>query len=168
MNRGAMIVVGLTAMLAACGVPPIRSDTGYLGTWSRGNTRSISIVAITRVDGRWLFRWTKRSYDGKYSILCDWDGHCEEKLNGQLVATYAIATRYDDATGRLLTDTVEDRRIPEKQTFRYTDVMEVQDAGQTLWNYTVERDGRRFEGSERPRRSFAKVADGIAEPPRAP
>jgi len=168
MTRSAMIVVGMAAMLAACGVPPMVSDTGYLGTWSRGNERSVSIVAITRVEDRWLFRWTKRSYDGKFSILCDWHGHCEEKLNGRLVATYAIATRYDDTTGMLSTDTVEDRQVPEKRTFRYTDVMEVKDAGQTLWNYTVERDGQHFKGSERPQRSFAKVADGIAEPPRAP
>ena len=168
MKRSAMIVVGTAGLVAACGVPPMRSDTGYLGTWSRGNERSVSIVAITRVEDRWLFRWTKRTFDGKFAILCDWDGHCEEKLNGRLVATYAIATRYDAATRKLYTDTVEERSIPEHQTFRYTDVMEVKDDGQTLWNYTVERDGRHFEGTERPQRSFAKVADGIAEPPRAP
>ena len=61
MTRSAMIVVGMAAMLAACGVPPMVSDTGYLGTWSRGNERSVSIVAITRVEDRGLFRWTKRS-----------------------------------------------------------------------------------------------------------
>ncbi|HEX4825664.1 MAG TPA: hypothetical protein VFV19_15285 [Candidatus Polarisedimenticolaceae bacterium] len=159
-------VLAIVSLLGACGVPPTISDTGYRGTWRRGNDRNVSIVAITRVGERWLFRWTKRSFDGKYSILCDWNGHCEEKLNGQLVATYAITTRYDDA--KLYTDTVEERLIPDKQTFRYTDVMEVKDDGMTLWNYTLDRDGNHYEGAGRPQRSFAKVADGIAEPPRAP
>jgi hypothetical protein len=154
--------------LAACHLPPMVSDTGYRGTWSRRNDRGVSIVAIAEVEGAWMFRWTKRSFDGKFTILCDWKGRCEERLSGQLVATYAIATRYDAASGKLYTDTVEERTIPEKQTFRYTDVMEVRDGGRTLWNYTIERDGRHYEGPERPQRSFSKVANGIAEPPRAP
>src|SRR5262249_21546538 len=115
MRARAWIVRGTMAcaLFASCGVPPMISDTGYVGTWKRGNDRSVSIVAIAHREGQWLFRWTKRSFDGKYAILCDWHGRCEETLNGQLVATYAIATRFDEATGKLFTDTVEDRTIPE-------------------------------------------------------
>jgi hypothetical protein len=162
-----MGVFGLAAAaLAACGLPPMLSDTGYRGTWSRGNDRNVSIVAITEVDGRPRFRWTKRSFDGKFTVLCDWDGHCEERLNGVLDAAYTITARYDPATGKLYTDTVEDRVVPEKQTFRYTDVMEVTDGGLTLWNYTTERNGQHYEGNARPMRSFSKVANGVADPPR--
>ena len=89
------------AMLSACGLPPMISDTGYRGTWSRGNDRNVSIVAIIEIDGRWFFRWTKRSFDRKFTVLCDWGGRCEERLNGNLLATYAITTRYDPAARTL-------------------------------------------------------------------
>ena len=153
-------------VLSSCGLPPMISDTGYRGTWSRGNDRNASIVAISEVNGRWFFRWTKRSFDRKFTVLCDWDGRCEERLNGELVATYAITTRFDASSGTLLTDTVEERMIPNKMTLRYTDVMEVKDNGRTLWNYTTERDGQRFDGAARPMRSFTKVANSVADPPR--
>jgi len=153
------------AVLSSCGLPPMISDTGYRGTWSRGNDRNVSIVAIAEVDGRWFFRWTKRSFDRKFTVLCDWEGRCEEKLNGNLLATYAITTRYDEQSGVLSTETLEERMLPDKQTFRYTDVMEVKDTGRTLWNYTIERDGQHYEGTARPQRSFSKVANSVADPP---
>lgn len=161
---GFVLALGLLAA-AGCHMPPTVSDTGYKGTWSRGNDRNVSIVAIAEVDGHLKFRWTKRSFDGKLVILCDWDGRCEERLNGTLVATYAIRTRLDEA-GKLYTDTVEERVIPDEQTFRYTDVMEVDDHGLTLWNYTVDRDGQHYEGMGRPKRSFSKVSNSVADPPR--
>jgi hypothetical protein len=163
--RGLGASVLVAGMLSACGLPPMISNTGYCGTWSRGNDRNVSIVAIVQAGGRYRFRWTKRSFDGKLAITCDWDGRCEERLNRALVATYAIATSYDAQTGVLSTETVEDRIVPTKQTFRYTDVMEVKDGGLTLWNYTTERDGQRYENSARPMRSFSKVADSVADPP---
>ena len=154
-------------MLSSCGLPPMISDTGYRGTWSRGNTRNVSIVAIAEVGGRWFFRWTKRSFDGKLTILCDWDSRCEERLDGKLIATYTITTRYDAASNVLSTDTLEERIAPAKQTFRYSDVMEVGDQGRTLWNFTTDRDGQHYEGIGRPKRSFTKIANSVADPPRA-
>jgi hypothetical protein len=155
--------IAAVSALAACGLPPMVSDTGYLGTWSRGNDRNVSIVAIARSGDRWWFRWTKRSFDGKLSVLCGWDGHCEEHLLGELVATYDITTRYED--GKLCTDTIEKRLAPEPTTLQYTDVMEVTDGGRTLWNYTSDRNGEHYEGMARPMRSFSKVADAVVDPP---
>lgn len=159
-------LIAALSSLPGCGLPPMVSDTGLRGTWSRGNARNVSIVAITEVGGRWYFRWTKRSVDGKLSVLCDWDGRCDERLNGKQVATYEIATTYDAATGTLSTRTVERRTIPEEHTYQYTDVMEVTDSGRTLFNYTTERDGQVYEGKDGPQRSFSKVSNGIADPPR--
>jgi hypothetical protein len=161
------MAAALFAALTACGLPPMISDTGYRGTWSRGNDRNVSIVAIAEVGGTWLFRWTKRSFDGQYSILCDWDGACAEWLEGKRIATYTIKTRYDAETSRLFTDTVEERQVPVQRTYRYTDVMEVTDGGRTLWNYTTDRDGEHFAEGARPQRSFTKIADSVADPPRA-
>src|SRR5258705_11107985 len=70
-----VLAIALAAtMLSACDLPPMLSDTGYRGTWQRGNVRNISLVAITEVGGRWYFRWTKRSFDGRLTVLCEWDG----------------------------------------------------------------------------------------------
>ncbi|HJQ97575.1 MAG TPA: hypothetical protein VJ826_04620 [Candidatus Polarisedimenticolaceae bacterium] len=156
--------IAALSALAACGLPPMLSDTGYLGTWSRGNDRNVSIVAIAQSGDRWLLRWTKRSFDGKLSVLCGWDGHCEERLLGELVATYDITTRYED--GKLCTDTIEKRTVPEVTTLQYTDVMEVTDGGRTLWNYTSDRNGEHYEGMARPMRSFSKVANAVVDPPK--
>ena len=87
-------------------------------------------------------------------------------MNGKLLATYAITTRYDAPSGRLSTDTLEERMDPDKQTIRNTDVMEVKDNGRTLWNYTVDRDGQHYDGTARPMRSFTKIANSVADPPR--
>jgi hypothetical protein len=165
MSRALVPPLAALAALAAgaCGLPPMVSDTGYLGTWSRGNDRNVSIVAIAREGDRWLFRWTKRSLDGQYVVLCDWDGRCEETFRGKVIARYRITTRFEN--GSLHTDTVEERTFPEPLNSQFTDVMEVTDGGRTLWNYTIERDGETYEGMARPKRSFTKVADAVLEPP---
>ena len=51
MNVTAMF---LAAACTACSLPPMISDTGYRGTWSRGNVRNVSIVAIAEVEGRFV------------------------------------------------------------------------------------------------------------------
>jgi hypothetical protein len=162
---GALLVSGI--LPAACGLPPMVSDTGYKGTWRRGTGPQGSIVAITQVGDRWYFRWTMRDPAGRRSVLCDWEGRCEERYKDQPVATYTISSRLDPATGKLTTDTVEERVAPERKTFRYTDVLELADEGRTLVNFTTDRDGSHFEGAARPRRSFAKISNSIADPPRA-
>jgi hypothetical protein len=166
MRLGRRIAVAALALAStACGMGPLVTDTGYRGTWSRGNDRNVSILAITQAAGTWKVRWTKRSFDGKLVVACDWDGVCVERLNGKVVATYSMVSRFDASTGRLYTDTLESRIDPERLTFRYTDMLEIADGGRTLWNYTVERDGNAFQGDARPKRSFSKVSDSVAEPP---
>jgi len=161
-----LALVLAAAATAGCGLPPMLSDTGYRGTWARRNEHNVSIVAIAEVDGQYRLRWTKRSFDGKQSILCDWEGRCREEFEGRPAATFTIATTYDPATNELATHTAEDREFPSKQHYEYRDVMEVADAGRTLWNYTTDRDGRHFDGGARPMRSFTKISNSVAAPPR--
>jgi hypothetical protein len=123
-------------------------------------------MAITESEGRWYYRWTKRSFDGKETVLCDWEGHCEERINGKVAATFTITTRYDAGSNTLSIETAEDRVFPVKRSHHYGEVMEVADAGRTLRNYTTDQDGQHFEGGARPSRSFLKVADSVADPPR--
>lgn len=161
---GAVALAG--ALFTACVDPARPTNRGYLGTWSRGNDKTVSILAITKRDGRYLFRWTKHSFVDDFSVRCDWGGRCEEHSGGTLTATYVIEPRLDPATGILYTDTVEHRLVPEDRTYRYTDRLKVLDGGMTLGAYTVERDGQTFTVPGAPQRFFAKVSDSVAYPPR--
>ncbi len=149
----------------ACSVRPKVSDTGYTGTWAKGNDRGVSIVAIARAGDRHLFRWSKHSYEHSLDVTCGWDGRCEEKLLGKLMATYEFSTRTDPATGRLLVECRERRLEPEKLDIHYVDELVVEPGGKLLWSYTNERDGQKFERDGRPTRSFEKVADAVAGVP---
>jgi hypothetical protein len=164
--RRASAFGALVCILASlrCSARPKISDTGYTGTWSKGNDRVISIVAIAKVGERYLFRWTKRSYDGKLEIRCGWDGRCEERLNGRSMATYEFRTQVDPASGRLVVECDERRLEPEKLSLDYRDELVVEPGGKVLSSYTVERSGTVLSGDERPRRSFDKVADAVSGP----
>lgn len=174
MTRRFLVLFALapTLLAASClpETPPLVSDTGYEGTWSRGNMRGNSIVAIVRVGDEYRFRWSKRTYapggEEKLVVACDWEGRCTETLNGKVLATYRFRTWVDDSTGRLHVEGVEDRVEPERFTNRFVDELVVEDGGRTLWRYTKERMGQSFEGVGRPMASFSKVSDGIADPPR--
>lgn len=167
-----VLAVALPILAASC-LPetrPLVSDTGYEGTWSRGNMRGNSIVAIVRVGDAYRFRWSKRTYapggEAKLVVVCDWEGRCTETLNGKVLATYRFRTWLDETTGRLHVEGVEDRVEPERFTNRFVDELVVEDEGRTLWRYTKERMGQSFEGVGRPMASFSKLSDGIADPPR--
>jgi hypothetical protein len=157
-------LVAALAATVACGLPPMVSNTGYRGTWGRRSAFGQSIVAIVEHNGRWRLRWSTTSLDGKDTVRCDWDGRCEERRAGRLLATYTITTRYDTVTNILAADTVEERLSPTKMTLRYSEVAELDDAGRTLRLRTTERGGQHFEGTARPQRLFTKLADSVAFP----
>ena len=167
---GGIVLAMLTAPGCMPDLPPMISDTGYEGTWSRGNARGNSIVAIHRQGDRYLFRWTKVTYgpggERKLDVHCDWDGRCTEVLNGETLATYAFRTWTDEATGRLMVEGIEERLSPERFTNRFVDELVLEDEGRTLRRYTLERMGQTFSGVGRPMATFEKVANGIADPPR--
>ena len=169
MTRGMLTAaIGLAvAVTGSCNLPPMISDTGCRGTWRRNAGPIELIAAITEVEGRWYFRWTRISRDGSQKVTCAWNGPCEERLNGKIAATYAITTRFDDARHALAIDTIEERVYPSKKTVRSSEILEVTDSGRTLLIFTTDRDGQHFEGGARPRRAFSKVADSVADPPRA-
>ncbi len=157
-------IAALAATAAACISSAPVNNTGYTGTWSRGNDRVQSIVAIVKQPDGYRFRWTKVSSDGKLQVRCGWDGACEERLDGKVIANYRF-TPSVDASGKLRIEAVEERLEPEKKTLHYVDQLEVEPGGKVLWSYTIERDGQKYEGNARPKRSFRKVSDGVAEPP---
>ena len=169
-----MKVIRLGALLGAlavsCADPPRPTDTGYVGTWRRANDRAASIVAIVKTDAGYAFRWTKRSYvpDGTLKLVvdCGWDGRCIETLEGVEQARYDFRTWIHPDTGRLMVEGNEIRTVPERLELHFIDELVVEPGGQVLWSYTAMKNGQTFEGGGRPMRSFRKVSDGVADPPR--
>ncbi len=170
--RTALPAVALLCALATgCAGDVAVSDTGYAGTWSRGPAHAKSIVAIARVGDGYRFRWTKITREPrglrrvKLEVRCDWDGQCVETLDGRKIAEHRFRTWTDPDSGHLMVEWSERRLGPEPRESRTVDELVVEPGGRVLWSYTIERDGRRFEGEARPKRSFTKVADAIADPP---
>lgn len=166
-RRSTPLVLFVVVASLACTVRPKATDTGYAGTWSRGNGVTYSVVAIVKQGGGYLFRWSKRATGGDLEIRCDWGGRCEETFRGRLAATYDFKTRMDPSAGRLIVECLERRLEPEKRDIHYVDELVVEPGGKVLWSYTIERDGKKLEGMNRPMRSFNKVADAIAGVPPA-
>ncbi len=168
MRRGRAIVAAFLVAACGCTVRPKVSDTGYAGTWARGNDRVRSTISIVRDGDGYRFRWSKASHDGKFAVRCDRDGVCKETLNGKLVARHRFSTSVDPATGRLRVAAAESRLLPEKVEIRYVDELTVEDGGRVLRSTTIERDGTALAEGSRPTRTFDKVADAVADLPGPP
>lgn len=158
----------LLAMVATagCGFEPLVSDTGYVGTWVRGRDEARSVIAIAQVGGEYRFRWNKRVEGGRIRIHCDWDGACEEWFDGKKVADYRFRVWMNPESGRLSLEGIEKRTVPTEFEQHYVDEMVVTNEGRGLSSYTVERNGETFAFGKGPTRSFDKLSDGIADPPR--
>ncbi len=168
--RSLLMTVSVAIVLAACccSDDPAVSNTGITGTWVRENNGTISVIALTKLDDRYLFRWKKYGRDDDFRVDCDWDGHCEEWQGGQKQADYRFTTRNDPASGRLEIECHETRLVPKVREQHSIDELSVEPGGKVLWSYTTERDGERFEAGKGPQRSFTKVADAVAYPPPRP
>jgi hypothetical protein len=152
--------------VAGCIGPPLVTNSGYTGTWSRGRDRSPSILAIVKVGDVYRVRWSKRTEDGRLQIKCNWDGACEEFFEGAKVADYQFGSWLDAESGHLFVEVVEKRTVPTVFEQRYTDELVLDPGGKILHSHTVERNGERFPLGEGSSRSFDKVSDGVIDPPR--
>lgn len=163
--------VSVCLLAAGCAGDLVVSDTGYVGTWSRGSAHVKSIVTIARVGEEYRFRWRKVSREPrglrrvKLEVRCDWDGKCVETLEGKKIAEHQFRTWTDPKSGHLMVEWLERRLEPELRESLAVDELVVEPGGRGLWSYTIERNGETFEGEARPKRFFTKVADAIADPP---
>lgn len=155
----AVVLCGVLVVAVACAPDPGISDTGVTGAWTRGNDRNTSMVMIRERDGGYDFRWLAWSVDGTWKVECDWDGHCEETVGGALFAEHRFETRWDPRREVLIVEGDVTAHRPKEATAHFIDEVTVEEDGLTLWSYTVERDGRTYEGEFRPKRSFRKVSD---------
>ena len=150
------------SLLAACGKKV--SDTGYIGTWSRGSVAATSTVSISKTGDQYRFHWNLAQKDGNWTVTCDKNSHCEEISDHKRVAEYQFSTRVDPETGHLIVqgDVTVYGRTVEKRTD--IDELIVEGGGLKLGSYTIERNGQKMKLGEGPLRFFDKVSDEVIEP----
>ncbi len=164
---GISAAVLVAVALAGCGGNARVSDTGYAGTWVRGNERIRSTLAIVRDGDRFRTRIGVRSSDGTYAIRAGWEGAGEEVQDGAKTYVLVYRTTVDPATAHLRVECTGTPAVPSRKPMRYVDELVVEPGGLTLSAYTLERDGQRYEGDARPRREFRKASDEVKDPPPA-
>jgi hypothetical protein len=161
----ALLIAALSA--TACTVKPKRSDTGFTGTWGRkgpiGDYQST--VAIAKQGERYLFRWKLDAKDRSWSVRCDWEGLCEERLDGKKIAEYKFEVTQKPGENFL---TVTCTRTPVEKGingFRYVDDLVLEPGGLNMTSYTRELNDRTYPRDSTMVKSFDKVSDRISEPP---
>ena len=164
-----LVAAILPALLltAACETGVSLTDTGYEGTWTRGNDRVTSTLAIVKRGDGYLVRWGLETSDGRKVVRCDWNGACEERIEGESVATYRFRNWIDPDNGRLQIECTRELADDTQNAIHYIDELVVRKQGKKLVSRTEESGGQSFEGKSRPKRVFAKVSDAVVDPPDA-
>jgi len=158
----------VAAALSGCSSAPQISDTGYVGTWGRGNERVRSTIAIVKDGERYRFRWTAAVEDDSWKVKCGWDGNCQEFVNDDQVATYVIESLLDPESGRLH---VKSTRTGSEKSPPLTNVdldeLVVEFGGKVLRSYVIQRNNDHYAPGEGSTRYFDKVSDDVDDPPPA-
>lgn len=146
------------------------SDTGYVGSWMRGNDSSKSLVMIVHDGERFRFRWLARSSDGAWRVDCDWDGNCEEFADDVKVADHVLRVREESPDGRLI---VEKTSIPagdDAEAVTYVDEWVLADDGLSMRYLALRRADEVYDAAStaRPRGRLSKISDRVADAPSGP
>ena len=152
--------------LAGCGSSE-PTNTGYTGSWSHGNQWVESTIYIWHDGEKYRFRWSSIAKDGGSEVICDWDGRCEEWLEGEKASEYNFKIWEDENTGFLMVRCEGEVYRPESLIVEYTDELVLTEDGLGLWSYTNYSKGVTYEGDHRPKRLLAKLSDTVPEPPRS-
>lgn len=166
--QGSLLAVLFGVALAlACGVVTRVSDTGYVGTWSRGSGVGTSVISIAKAGDQYRFHWKLTSADRKWSVTCDKSSHCVEILEGLKITEYQFSTHVDPATGHLIV--VGDLQIFDpkgavKEKRLDVDELVLESGNLKLGSFTIERNGEKLAPENRPQRFFEKVSNSVMEP----
>lgn len=161
MRRSLAILVA-AFVAASCGLPPMISDTGYVGTWRGGNDRVVSLVAIARAADGYRVRVDLRTDDASWVTACAWDGTCEHRVKGVPTYRYRVRSWVEPETHRLRVEFDGHGVADPGTTDHYVDEFVVQPGGMRLECSTILRNGTTYPDNARPKRTFAKVANGVA------
>jgi len=166
MSRFHLLCVAML-LAAACGggLPEVVTDTGYEGTWQRGNERVQSTFSIVEIEGEYRVRWGKTSDDGKLRVTCDWDGRCEEFVDGEKTSDYLYRAWLDESSGRLRLACRGTVVQPTPLEIDWVDELKLRDEGRVLRFIRIEDRVYRFDPARPPRRDYDKLSDFVADPP---
>lgn len=153
-------LVALASIAALACEPGARiSDTGYVGTWERGNDKVRSRVAIRKDGAAYRFRWTQSNADASWTVACDWEGECTEHLDGAKIAAFRFQTSIDPESGHLLVDVLRSETSGGKGDYADRDELVLEPGGLKLWSYTVQHDGQPVTRGRGPARLLTKVSN---------
>ena len=158
-------IAGLV-LAAACSITRV-SDTGYVGTWSRGSGAGTSVISIAKTGEQYRFTWKLTSADRKWTVTCDKNSHCIEILDGIKTTEYQFTTRVDPATGHLIVQgdlEIFDPKGEVKEKRVDVDELILESGNLKLGSFTFERNGKTLTGDERPQRFFEKISNAVMEP----
>ena len=165
MIRVASIFLAALLLVGCGGLPDEVSDTGYQGTWERGNERVTSTLAIVKHEGRYLVRWNKNSADGTVKVRCSWDGECEEFVEGEKTSDYSFRVWIDEERGNLRLECTGKVHQPSPLDVHYIDELVVKRQGSVLLSYTLSNLQRTYAFKEGPKRRLQKISDHVMDPP---
>lgn len=157
----------LVACLSGCGggLPDEVSRNGYQGTWQRGNERVQSTFSIVRVGEEYRFRWGVTSDDGKWRVRCNWEGVCEEFVDGEKTSDYRFRTWVDEPTGYLRVRCDGKVHRPDPLEVHYVNELILDTTGLQLRAQTIEDVSSTVDPARPPRRDYRKVSDYVRDPP---
>jgi hypothetical protein len=156
----------VSIVLCGCGgLPDVVTDTGYQGTWRRGNERTQSELAIVEHEGEYRMRLSRTTSDRQTNIRCDWSGNCEEFVEGMKTSEYKFRVWIDEERGNLRLECKGQVFEPAPLDVHYIHELVVMPKGHVLKSYTVlDADGT-YEFKKGPRRRLHKVSDHVTDPP---
>ena len=163
-TMAALFLTSLMLLGSACNRPT--AESGFVGTWTRGNDRITTTIEIYEDQtGTWWFRWLRESVDNRADVRCEWGNPCEEIVDGQNTSTYEFTVWMDDETGHLMVRQDVEVWYPKELKMIVEDELVLEPDGLSLWSYTHRRGDDRFEGEDRPKRKLEKVSNTVSNPP---
>jgi len=163
-----MIRIGALALLLlatlACDAEGPVSDTGYTGTWEKGNERTRSRLAIVEWNGQYLVRKSVESADGTHKLRCDWSGDCEEFVDGEKTSEYTFRTWVDQKLKRLRIECHGTITKPTPLELHYVDELVLKDDGLRIRARTLEQQGQKLTKGL-PKRDYRKISNSVSDPP---
>lgn len=165
-----LLTVGVTvaALAAACGGGGLSrrvSDTGYEGTWERGNERIYSRLSFVKLDDGYHVRYEKRSADGRIRVECGWDGRCEEFVDGERTSSYSFRVWIDEESKLLRLECRGQVEKPTATEIHYVDQLEVQKQGLLLRAFTLEDNNGTYAYKAGPSFKLDKISDDVPNRP---
>jgi len=124
-----------------------------------------STISIVKKDGEYLFRWGLKSTDATWKVRCGWDGMCQEFVDGEKTSEYGFRIWVDEESGRLRIECTGKVSKPSEMDVHYIDELMLGRDRLRLRALTLERDGTKYEGPEKPTRVFVKLSDYVDDPP---